>query len=79
MGFVKKIVNYIEDREMKLVIENNTVKIINYLEIVKFEENIIVIKHNDGVINITGQNLFVAKLLTKEILIGGNIKTIELG
>ena len=79
MGLIKDVVDYIQDNDVKLIVENNNVKIINYVEIVRFDDNIIIIKHDNGTFKINGQNLFIAKLLTKEILIGGHVKTIEFG
>jgi sporulation protein YqfC len=77
MNIINKTINYLNSNDIKIVIEKQTIKIINYLDITRFDEDVIVVKHSEGNIHINGQSLFIMKLLTKEVLIGGNIKTIE--
>lgn len=70
--------NYINENEYKIIIKNNTVNIINYLEILDFNATCIKIKHQKGITNIIGRNLVVNKMLNDEILITGEIDTINL-
>lgn len=78
MKVLRKVVDFIEDKEIKLTVNPNQLYIANYLEIVRFDDHHIVIKYNIGTINITGQDLMISKLLTDEILITGSILKIEI-
>jgi len=69
--------NYINDNSLKINISKNQVNIVNYLDIVIMEEEKIIVKYEDGIISITGNKLSVNKLLDSEILITGNIKSVE--
>ena len=75
---IHKMVDFIEDKEIRLTVKANQLYIANYLEIVRFDDHHIVIKYNKGTINITGQDLMISKLLTDEILITGSILKIEI-
>ena len=69
---------YLIDNENKIIIKNNYLNIINYKEIVDFSSNKIIIKTNNKIIKITGDNLILSKMQDNEALITGNINIIEL-
>ena len=78
MGIVHKFRDYILESELKIIILENRVDIVNYTEIGHFDSNKIIVRHDKGNIVINGNNLVVSKLLTDEVLISGTIKNIEL-
>ena len=72
------IERYLIDTEFKIIIKNNYLNIINYKEIVDFSPNQIIVKIKNKLINIIGDNLIVSQMQNNEVLITGNINTIEL-
>jgi sporulation protein YqfC len=79
MKIVHKVIDFVDDKEIKLIITFDQIYIINYLEIVNFSEKEIKIKCSKGIINISGDGLMISKLLKDEVLIIGNVKAIEIG
>lgn len=75
---IKKVRDYLLDDEFKMVIIKNKINISNYEKIEYLDNDNIIVKYIDGKINIKGEKLIVSKLLNDEILISGNIKTIEM-
>ena len=68
---------YILEDEFKITIFNNKIDILNYIEIDHFDDTKIIVRYNKGHIVIKGENLTISKLLNDELLILGNIKSIE--
>ncbi len=79
MSLVRKARNYLLDETFNMRILNNKIDICNYENIGYLDNDLIIINYEDGQIKIKGENLVVSKLLDDEILISGNIKTIEMG
>ncbi len=73
---LNKIKNYINDTNFKITIFNNYININNYEEIIVLEEECITIRLISKLVTIKGNNLFIKKLLDKEILIKGFIKEV---
>ena len=76
MKIIRKINNYLEDKEYKIIIKENQVNIINYDEIIDFTFNKIIIKHKQKIITIEGRELYIVKMVEDEVLINGNINHI---
>lgn len=74
---LKKINNYINDNNFKLSLYKNKLNIVNYKKLLSLEENYISILLEKKKIIIKGSNLFLIKILDNELLIKGNIKSIE--
>lgn len=74
---LKKINNYINDNNFKLSLYKNKLNIVNYKKILSLEENYISILLEKKKLIIKGSNLFLIKILDNELLIKGNIKSIE--
>lgn len=72
-----KLRNYINDDSWKINISRNQVDIVNYLDIILLEEEKILVKYKEGIISIVGSKLSVNKMLDSEILITGNIKSVD--
>ncbi|MDD4035887.1 MAG: YabP/YqfC family sporulation protein [Bacilli bacterium] len=79
MSIFNRVIDYIDDKEIKITVYTNKLHILNYLEIVNFDEKKITIKYNKGLIVVKGKNLMISKLLNDETLIIGTIKAIEIG
>jgi len=75
---MKKIKEFINPKDFKINYYENHLNIVNYDELVLLTEEKIIISKNERMITIKGRELSLLKLLDKEILIGGFIKTIEL-
>lgn len=70
--------NFIKDEEFRINIFDNKVNIVNYLDLIVLEDSRISIKSPRGIVVVKGNSLTVNRLLDSEILISGNIKSIEL-
>ena len=77
MRLFNNIRNYIGENEYKIIISNNSINIINYLDIKELNENKVILI-TDRTIIITGKNLKANKLLNNEILINGDISQITI-
>lgn len=82
MGVDKlKLFNYLDrcitDDEFKVIIRNEDVNIINYIEVMDFSSKEISIKYDRGIMIIKGSDLVVSKMMDDELLIKGNIKNIS--
>lgn len=78
MKIIDGIRNYVIEQEFEIRIINNKVDVINYKDIGHFDSNKVIINYSDGRVVIKGNNLVVSKLMNDEILIGGEIKGLEL-
>lgn len=77
MKIFNNVRNFINNDSFKIVIYDNLIDIINYEKIIDINLNNIKIKSNK-VINITGKNLCIIKMLDNELLIKGIIKDINI-
>ena len=69
---------YILEDEFKITIFKDKINIQNYIDIGNFDSNKVEVKHQNGLVLITGGNLIVSRLMNNEILINGVIKNIEM-
>ena len=69
--------NYLLDKDFKLIYKDNYLNIINYQEIVDFNSNKIIVNCNNKTLSIIGSNLVITKMEDYELLITGNIYTIN--
>ena len=53
------------------------VNVVNYKSIGHFDTNKVILYHEDGFLEIKGENLVVSKLLRDEVLVMGIVKQIE--
>ena len=75
---LNNINRYLMDTESKLILKDNYLNIINYIEIKDFSSNKILVKTKSKIITIKGDNLVVSKMQDNEVLITGIISIIEL-
>ena len=73
-----KIKEFINSSKFRMNYVDNKLNIINYDEIVLLTTDKIILLKDNKSISIKGSNLSLLKLLDKEILINGCIKSIEL-
>ena len=71
------ISNYINDKEFRFTVYEDKIHIINFNKIITLEDNYISLLSNNKRISIKGFNLVLVKLLDNELLIKGNITSIE--
>ena len=74
---INDIRNYVLEPNFKIIYLENKLDIINYEEIEHLSNNKIIIKYEQGLINIEGNNLILKKMLKDEVLIIGKITKIE--
>ena len=76
MKLIRKIDNYINDRNYSMIYKNNKLNVINYSEIIDFSSKLISIRYNEFTYYIEGDNLVISRMMENEILITGDIKVI---
>ena len=74
----KNLIEYIHDNKLKIIASKKEVNIINFKEILGFDEKQIIIASNEAIITISGNNLIINKLLDNEVLIIGEIEKIDM-
>lgn len=79
METLKKVRDYLLEEEFKITAGINYVNVVNYEEIIHFDNHEVIIRYVHGKITITGEKLVVNKLVNEEVLVCGKIKKIELG
>jgi len=67
---------YIYDDKFQILIYDNLVNILNYIDIISFSENKVIIKCPNNTLDIKGTDLIISKLLQDELLIKGKILSI---
>lgn len=74
---LNEVKNYLFDKDYKIIILKDKINIVNYQKIITLEEKKIVVDlYNERVI-IKGNNLKLVKMIDEELLISGNLKTLE--
>lgn len=76
MKLFDKLDRYLVDNEYKVTISSKGVYIINYLEIVDFSSDKVIVKYREGVTTFRGCDLVVSKMLEDEVFITGKIDSI---
>ena len=56
MKLISKLDRYLEEKKYEIIIKENKVNIINFIEIIDFSSNKISIKCDNKIINIEGKN-----------------------
>ena len=69
---------YLNEKEYRITFFNNKLNVNNYDEILDFSSDLIKIRHKNGVTKIKGRWLCVSKMLDSEVLIEGEIISIDL-
>ena len=77
MKLFDKLDRYLVDNEYKVTIHKDWVHIINYLEIVDFSSNRVVVKYRGGETVLEGLDLVVSKMMDDELVIEGKLCSIK--
>ncbi len=72
-----RIKKYIVDDEFRLIYFNEQIYVVNFLKILELTHENITIKDKDKLFIIKGESLSLRKLLDREVLICGKVKSIE--
>ncbi len=78
MKIFDRIDNYLIDKKYKIIIMKNYLDIINYDEILDFSDKEINVRYKEGITKIIGDNLFISKMLDDEIVVIGNIISLDI-
>lgn len=76
MRLIRKIDNYINDKDIKIISTDNYVNITNYVKILDFNSNNIDIELSTYNLLIKGKDLVINKMYDNELLIKGKIESI---
>ena len=76
---LNNIRSYILEEEFKIILKKDKLNIINYIELIDFNDYEVKIKYINGILLVSGEQIKLKKILNDELLIEGNIKKIELG
>lgn len=74
---INLIGNYLNNKEYKMVIDEKSIYIVNYLKLLSLENNFISVQIPNKKILIYGKELILKKIINEEVLIKGIIKKIE--
>lgn len=70
--------NQIFETKFRINISDNKINIVNYNKIIEISDNNIIIEYNNRLLKIYGNNLAIKKMIDDEILIQGDITSINL-
>lgn len=70
--------NLVDSKRLEIHYENGRLYVVNYNEVIDFTSKKIVFSSTDGNISIVGEKLVISKLLSKEMVISGDINNIIL-
>lgn len=76
-NMLDRLNNYIDDKKFKLIYEDNLIDIINYTRLITIENNYVSLYINNKKIIIKGQKLILKKLLDNELLLNGEVTSLE--
>lgn len=76
-NMLDRLNNYIDDKKFKLIYEDNLIDIINYTRLITIEDNYVSLYINNKKIIIKGKKLILKKLLDNELLLNGEVTSLE--
>ena len=68
------LVNFLYDKEYFISIYNNFIHVFNYKELISLTSKLVILKLDKFKLEIKGEDLFITKMMSNEILIRGVIK-----
>ncbi len=77
MKIFNKLDTFINEKNYLITYKNDSINIVNYLKIINFSSSLIEIEHKNGITIINGKDLVISKLMEDELLIIGDIYSIE--
>lgn len=76
-NMLDRLNNYIDDKKFKLIYEENLIDIINYTRLITIENNYVSLYIDNKKIIIKGKKLILKKLLDNELLLNGEVTSLE--
>lgn len=76
MHIKDNLINFLYDKEYFISIYNNYIHIFNYKELITLSNSLMILKLDQFNLEITGESLFITKMMPNEILIKGKIKNV---
>ncbi len=76
---LKSINKFIINNEYSINIWKNYIEINNFTDLILLEDNEVIIEIDKKIIKIKGKEIYIKKLVDKEILLSGDFETINLG
>ena len=76
-NMLDRLNNYIDDKKFELIYEENLIDIINYTRLITIENNYVSLNINNKKIIIKGKKLILKKLLDNELLLNGEVTSLE--
>lgn len=74
---LRRVYEYVKDEEFRFTVYNDRIHFINFSKINTLNSDYVLIESSDRKISIKGKNLILNRLLEKEVLIIGDIYSIE--
>ena len=71
------LINFLYDKNYFINIYEEYIHVFNYVELISLSSNKIILKLEKFKLIINGQKLFITKMIPNEILIKGNINSVE--
>ena len=76
MHIKDNLINFLYDKEYFISIYDNYIHIFNYKELITLSNSLMILKLDQFNLEITGESLFITKMMPNEILIKGKIKNV---
>lgn len=70
------LVNFLYDKEYFISIYDNFIHVFNYKELISLTSKLVILKLDKFILEIKGEDLFITKMMSNEILIRGVIKNV---
>mgnify|MGYP000023715205 FL=1 len=70
------LVNFLYDKEYFISIYDNFIHVFNYKELISLTSKLVILKLDKFKLEIKGEDLFITKMVSNEILIRGVIKNV---
>ena len=74
---LRRVYEFVKDEEFRFTVFNNRIHVVNYKKINTLNSDYILIESDDRRVGIKGSNFVLNKMLDREILVIGNVKSIE--
>ena len=77
MGLFERLNCYLVNNDYKVTILKNGIYIINYVEIVDFSSNKVIVRYKDGITTFNGNDLVISKMMDDELFVTGKLVSVE--
>jgi len=76
MHIKDNLINFLYDKKYFINIYDNFVHVFNFKELVSLSSNLITLKFDGFNLEVTGSDLFITRLMPKEMLIKGHVANV---